>query len=469
VQTGAARTHYQTLGVAPEATADEIRAAYRTQIRLVHPDVAGPDGAPRAAELSAAYAVLSKPDQRLAYDASLRTDRPPAEEEFADGDADWGTPVDWENDDEPAHRRPTPEETLDDVVVEGAEPDTTGNTRTEAADSDRPFGWMQSRTGPAPDLRFRYPARGLIIYATAGLVLIMVAGLLPWLTWTSDAILTRTQTAGVAAGAGVLGLLIGYVLPNRSPNSSSLSSQEARSLSLSKGPIGPIPAVIAAAVLIIIGEVSVPSPWLSLVRLAYVGALAITLGLLLQDRISRQRGLNAVLPISVLRRNNVFGSQSGEVAADRFERDCDPLYSIPGLRIVRTPAPDALFTHVFVCGSKVAFARAVVADGGSFRWSGPTLFRDGAEGWPTEVLRGPYEEACRRMPSALGKRTEVRCWILVYPPDRADVQQAPDPLLPSVQSAAHGIDAIGRYLSNDNVITVVDQQRVVAAADVLYG
>jgi hypothetical protein len=301
----------------------------------------------------------------------------------------------------------------------------------------------------------------LISQAAIGLVLIMVAGLLPWLTWTSDAILTRPQTAGVAAGAGVLGLLIGYLLPYRSPNSRSLSS--------SKGRIGPIPAVIAAAVLIILGEVGVPSPWLSLVRLAYGAALAIALGLLLQDRISRQRGLNAVVPISVLRRNNVFGSQSGELAADRFERDCDPLYSIPALRIVRTPAPNALFTHVFVCGSKVAFARAVVADGGHFRWSGPTLFRDGAGGWPAEVLRGPYEEACRRMPSALDKRTEVRCWILIYPPDRTDVGQAPDPLLPSVQSAADGIDAIGRYLSSDNDLTVVDQQRVVAAANVLYG
>ena len=36
---GTERTHYQVLGVSAEASADEIRRAYRARMRAVHPDV----------------------------------------------------------------------------------------------------------------------------------------------------------------------------------------------------------------------------------------------------------------------------------------------------------------------------------------------------------------------------------------------------------------------------------------------
>lgn len=71
-------THYDLLGVAPEASADEIRRAYRRLARQVHPD-AQPRAEPaaviaaqrRMAALAAAYAVLADPDRRLAYDRSI--------------------------------------------------------------------------------------------------------------------------------------------------------------------------------------------------------------------------------------------------------------------------------------------------------------------------------------------------------------------------------------------------------------
>jgi curved DNA-binding protein CbpA len=69
--------YYQILGVPVTATAEEIRRAYRRLMRTTHPDrVRDPDkrrvAEERAKLLNAAYAVLSDPEQRRAYDERLR-------------------------------------------------------------------------------------------------------------------------------------------------------------------------------------------------------------------------------------------------------------------------------------------------------------------------------------------------------------------------------------------------------------
>lgn len=68
---------YTLLGVAPNATAEEIRSAYLSQVARFHPD--RHEGNPLAelaaeklSELNRAYEVLSDPLRRAEYDASLR-------------------------------------------------------------------------------------------------------------------------------------------------------------------------------------------------------------------------------------------------------------------------------------------------------------------------------------------------------------------------------------------------------------
>jgi curved DNA-binding protein CbpA len=73
--------HYETLGIAAEASTREVKSAFRRQAKKHHPDLRGSEGR-RGAEARAAdaamrrlleaYRVLSDPEKRRAYDRSLR-------------------------------------------------------------------------------------------------------------------------------------------------------------------------------------------------------------------------------------------------------------------------------------------------------------------------------------------------------------------------------------------------------------
>jgi curved DNA-binding protein len=71
------KDYYQTLGVARDATADDIKKAFRKLARKHHPDLSKePDAEARMKEVNEANAVLSDPEKRAAYDALARGHRP---------------------------------------------------------------------------------------------------------------------------------------------------------------------------------------------------------------------------------------------------------------------------------------------------------------------------------------------------------------------------------------------------------
>ena len=65
-----AQTPYELLGVKPDASADEIRKAYRKLAKQFHPDInpGKPEAEATFKEISAAYDLLSDSDKRARYD-----------------------------------------------------------------------------------------------------------------------------------------------------------------------------------------------------------------------------------------------------------------------------------------------------------------------------------------------------------------------------------------------------------------
>lgn len=68
------QSHYDVLGVSPEASAATIRDSYRRLAREFHPDhaVGSAAGGNRMPTINAAYHVLSDPGRRAVYDAEQR-------------------------------------------------------------------------------------------------------------------------------------------------------------------------------------------------------------------------------------------------------------------------------------------------------------------------------------------------------------------------------------------------------------
>ena len=63
--------YYEALGIDPAESPQGIHAAYRRLAKQCHPDVVGGDSKERFQGIQQAYEVLSDPDKRKNYDASI--------------------------------------------------------------------------------------------------------------------------------------------------------------------------------------------------------------------------------------------------------------------------------------------------------------------------------------------------------------------------------------------------------------
>ncbi len=66
---------YATLGIQPNASTEDIRAAYRTLARRLHPDVnTNPGAATQFRDIAAAHNLLNEPTERVKYDNARKRD-----------------------------------------------------------------------------------------------------------------------------------------------------------------------------------------------------------------------------------------------------------------------------------------------------------------------------------------------------------------------------------------------------------
>jgi DnaJ-class molecular chaperone len=71
------KTFYQLLGCAESATVEELKLAWKSRMKQVHPDV-NPNMDPRVAtEINRVYGILSDPIKRQQYDSWLAQQRNP--------------------------------------------------------------------------------------------------------------------------------------------------------------------------------------------------------------------------------------------------------------------------------------------------------------------------------------------------------------------------------------------------------
>lgn len=65
------KDYYIILGIASDASDEEVKSAYRQRVTELHPDHYGPDTGPFL-EMQEAYSVLGDPERRRAYDRQAR-------------------------------------------------------------------------------------------------------------------------------------------------------------------------------------------------------------------------------------------------------------------------------------------------------------------------------------------------------------------------------------------------------------
>jgi len=68
------KNYYVILGIPTNASLEQIRSAYRQQVKELHPDHYGEDSAPFRA-VQEAYNVLSDPEMRRSYDRDLQNEQ----------------------------------------------------------------------------------------------------------------------------------------------------------------------------------------------------------------------------------------------------------------------------------------------------------------------------------------------------------------------------------------------------------
>lgn len=449
---GDEKTHYEVLGVEPDATTQEIKKTARKLMQTHHPDLGGNQAI--AAQINTALDVLSDPEKRAEYDHFLDTGghegaTTPDPESFED---DWGTEDAWETIDE--------EEVLD-VEVEESPLQTSESQPSE----DLPFPNDQPQpkkpTEPQPSTKVRTALwQGFSIGFLPAMALVL--GVLV----QSYILTTPPMSPFVFPAAGmVVGLLFSSVFRHKLPDHPS--------------PRNALAAMIATAIIVIsLGFIAPSQPQLipgaQALLATTVGTWLFLSGVKshrLAERIIKSKGLSED--------GTIYGPSTGDTAGELLNVTIFGCLTHPELHAARgfqTADDTNPFTKAILLGDRVALLRpmfippeVIPVPQPTMYWSQPSLFvTSPATGVPTPLLRlelGDYRSAFKQVAGEL----RVQEFIVVYThPDSPKVQlPEPVPTMPSVISSHEAKTKILDFLLDaDRPVHHIDHQ---AATGTLMG
>jgi len=186
-------SYYDLLGISPEASAEEIKLAYKKVVSKVHPDAGGTDGLFRA--VKQAYDTLSDPKARAEYDRFLREGRQPpsySSEEARKGTTGWGEAwqeeYGYSSEDHVGRKGASgwvrADEPFEDLRQSGASSESQANRGSRFASYGFIFSSRAHQSGtPSVSTNYevrsfasRHPAATLML---AGLIMMMLPSLVP--------------------------------------------------------------------------------------------------------------------------------------------------------------------------------------------------------------------------------------------------------------------------------------------------
>lgn len=431
-------THYDVLGVKPDASKEEITKAYRKAMRIAHPDTSGEAHSPLAILVGQAYAVLRDENQRAAYDQALAGPTEPSSSQPG-----WGTEEAW--DDTPVS--PQFDDTYDVPFADEGYPapaPTPYFAPTTPVDVNK-VSWLRGLV--IHDDPVYTPGKRTvlnpILLSTLGLLLYVA---IPQLAADS------TNLRLIFGSFQLLGLLL--LLP------SAFGAQ---------GRGGWVGFTVSGFILAGFFAGTAGSMNLGIyfaVTTLLMSAAALSWR---KWRIGRGAGADDVVALSVVKDQRVFGDPgvglyetinrfgadnvAKGVHGERLTADLlDHLMILPGVRIIHglhfPGSQKADVDHAVICGNRVAFIDSKYWTGGDWSWDAPGVVVNrktpGGPGYPrTTHFQNAVESFTRSL-----KGMEVRGWFIIHPNDGRPVATDNTKAFgqPRLANSEQALEEIGAWL-----------------------
>lgn len=434
---GDEKTHYEVLGVASDASPEEIKKAARRLMQTHHPDRGGDEAV--AASINTAFGVLSSSAKREEYDEFLRSGGESAEPEAPDPDSyedEWGAADEWTDIDE--------EEELD-VEVEEDSPGPHSQPPSDPPEHREARG-APDNTSPAPEGDGSKPTKVRTALQRALFLGLLPAVLLNLAVFTESYIITSAEswTLFPAIGAAV-GLLVPLVLRARLPQAPSTQASI---------------ATLTANVFLVVALAFI-APENPLVIPALQTLIATSLGIwVLVANAAHHRLAERVISSQGLREDGtLFGPSTGDTSGELLTStlwNCLARPEMHAARAFQTADTENHFTKAILLGDRVALLRPVFIPDSlipphspAFYWSPPSLFlQSPTSGVPTPILRmdlTDYRASFKRVARQL---TVAEFFVIYTTPASPTISMPPqNPLMPTITTGPESADAICEFLT----------------------